>query len=157
MCSRNFNQANFSQKQLTDVRYQLSTRGQILTNPRCLKCTGQPLVELECFMCHKTKGLEAFAKSQRQDTDNAVRILCDWSTQAMLTASKRCLDCTMHQTTRQPINEANYDEPGKAFVRTERSGGYPDYFATTNSTRDTASIIVSPVQPVSAYCANLPG
>lgn len=72
MCMKNFNQANFSQKQLTDARYQVSTRGKIVTNPKCFKCTGGQLVELECYMCQKTKGLEAYAKSQRKNTDEAV-------------------------------------------------------------------------------------
>jgi hypothetical protein len=30
------------------------------------------IVEIECIMCHKTKGLECFAKSQRANSDTAV-------------------------------------------------------------------------------------
>jgi hypothetical protein len=73
MCLKNYNQANFSQKQLTDVRWQVSKQGRITTNPKCFKCTGGQLVEIECTMCHKTKGLEEFAKVQRKRPDDAVR------------------------------------------------------------------------------------
>ena len=75
MCLRNYNQANFSEKQKTDVRWQISRAGKITTLPKCFKCTGGQLVEIECVMCHKTKGLEDYAKTQRRKPDDAVRIL----------------------------------------------------------------------------------
>lgn len=74
MCLRNYNAANFSEKQKTDVRYQISKQGRITTNPKCLKCTGGQLVEIECSHCHKTKGLEDFAKVQRRKPDDSVRM-----------------------------------------------------------------------------------
>ncbi|KAH6618575.1 Stc1 domain-containing protein [Boeremia exigua] len=123
MCLRNYNQANFSQKQLTDVRYQVSKAGRINTNPKCFKCTGGQLVELDCVMCHKTKGLEEFAKTQRKNTDSA-----------------RCYDCTSIQLEREPVEEQTYDDPRKAFTRQESSSGnYPDYFNSSASSRDTDS------------------
>lgn len=76
MCLKNFNQASFSQKQLTDVRWQVSRTGKITTNPKCSKCTGSQPVEIECVMCHKTKGLEEYSKTQRRRPDDAVRIQC---------------------------------------------------------------------------------
>ena len=75
MCQRNYNAANFSEKQKADVRWQLLNAGRITTNPKCLKCTGGQLVEMECTMCHTAKGLEGFAKTQRKKPDDAVRIL----------------------------------------------------------------------------------
>lgn len=72
MCLRNYNAANFSEKQKTDARWQISKQGRITTNPRCFKCTGGQLVEIECSHCHNTKGLEDFAKSQRRKPGDAV-------------------------------------------------------------------------------------
>lgn len=74
MCLKNYNVAMYSEKQLTDVRWQLSRANKITTNPKCLKCAGQTIVEIECVMCHKTKGLEDFAKAQRKKLDDAVSI-----------------------------------------------------------------------------------
>lgn len=74
MCEKNYNAANFSEKQKTDVRWQLSRSGRITTLPRCFKCTGGQIVEIECVLCHKTKGLEDFAKVQRRKPDDAVCI-----------------------------------------------------------------------------------
>lgn len=73
MCLKNYNQAMFSEKQLTDVRWQLSrSTNKITTNPKCVKCSGHAPVEIECVMCHKTKGLEEYAKVQRRKPDDAV-------------------------------------------------------------------------------------
>ena len=75
MCDKNRSLANYSEKQKTDVRVQLSRPPyQIIKNPKCSQCTGGQIVELECTMCHHTKGLEAFAKSQSRKPDTAVRI-----------------------------------------------------------------------------------
>jgi hypothetical protein len=73
MCLKNYNAANFSEKQKTDARWQISRQGRITSNPKCFKCTGGQLVEIECSHCHKTKGLEEFAKTQRRKPDDAVR------------------------------------------------------------------------------------
>ncbi|KAJ8116054.1 hypothetical protein OPT61_g2445 [Boeremia exigua] len=123
MCQKNFNEANFSQKQLTDVRYQVSRTGRITTNPKCFRCTGGQLVEMECVMCHKTKGLEDFAKTQRKNPDNA-----------------RCWNCTESQVSREAVNERDYVDPNRAFLRTEGSDGrYPDYWTSVDSASGTAS------------------
>ncbi|KAF2629826.1 hypothetical protein BU25DRAFT_364158 [Macroventuria anomochaeta] len=123
MCLKNYNQANFSQKQLTDVRWQVSRSGRITTNPKCSKCTGGQLVEIECVMCHKTKGLEGYAKVQRKKPDDAT-----------------CYDCMEIQVSREPVDEVRYEDPTKAFITTESSGGsYPDYWSSASSTRDTTS------------------
>ncbi|EAT85278.2 hypothetical protein SNOG_07812 [Parastagonospora nodorum SN15] len=58
-------------RQLTDLRWQVRTAGNYTQPINCRRCTGEPLVEIECFMCHKTKGLEEFAKSQRCSPDHA--------------------------------------------------------------------------------------
>jgi hypothetical protein len=70
-CRKNVIRARFSTKQLTDLRYALKTTGR-MAPISCMSCTGQQLVEVECVMCRKTKGLEEFAKSQRNKPDNAV-------------------------------------------------------------------------------------
>lgn len=157
MCERNYNAANFSQKQLTDVRYQISTMGKITKNPKCFKCTGHQLVELECYMCHKTKGLEAFAKSQRSNPEEAVSIQRHFSSNTD-TPNKRCYACTEIQLAREPVHETTYDDPKNAFVRTEDpNGNYYDYFASSNSIYENASSVVSAMQSLFTYLADSEG
>ena len=72
MCDKNLPQVRFSNKQLNDVRSQIEKEGRMTKTPKCLTCSGGRLVELECVVCHKTKGLEDFAKSQRKVQDTAV-------------------------------------------------------------------------------------
>lgn len=72
MCEKNYNSANFSKKQLDDARYQILKTNKIMKNPRCIKCNGQQVVEIECVVCYKTKGLEQFANSQSKDKGTAV-------------------------------------------------------------------------------------
>ncbi|KAF3048160.1 hypothetical protein E8E12_010931 [Didymella heteroderae] len=125
MCLKNYNAANFSEKQKTDVRWQISMAGRITTNPKCFGCAGGQLVEIECSYCHKTKGLEDFAKAQRRRSDDA-----------------QCYACTEIQLAREAVerHERLYEEPGKAFINTESSSGrVPEYWSSTNSTRDTES------------------
>jgi hypothetical protein len=71
-CNKSYNQANFSKKQLDDARLQIQNSGRIVQNPKCNKCTGGRVFELECVMCHKTKGEKDFSKTQRKAPDNAV-------------------------------------------------------------------------------------
>jgi hypothetical protein len=71
-CNKNYNQASFSKKQLDEVRLQIQTSGKIVQNPKCNKCTGARIFELECVMCHKTKGEKEFSKTQRKVPDDAV-------------------------------------------------------------------------------------
>ncbi|KAJ4398641.1 hypothetical protein N0V91_010073 [Didymella pomorum] len=125
MCLRNYNAANFSEKQKTDARWQISKQGRITTNPRCFKCTGGQLVEIECSHCHKTKGLEDFAKSQRRKPGDA-----------------QCYACTEVQLSREAVeqHEEDYDKPGKAFFNTESSGGRaPEYWSSIHSSRTESS------------------
>ena len=145
MCLKNFNAANFSEKQKTDVRWQISRYGKITTNPKCSKCTGGQLVEIECVMCHKTKGLEDFAKVQRKKPDDAVRISFP-SHRAALTQHQTCYACIEIQVTREPVNEERYNDPNKAFIEMESSGGsYPDYWTSASSAHDTTSSAVSTI------------
>ncbi|KAF9698346.1 hypothetical protein EKO04_003645 [Ascochyta lentis] len=126
MCSRNLSQITFSEKQLSDVRWQLSRPAplnRIDTNPKCVKCSGQRVVEIECVMCHETKGLEAYAKVQRRKPDDAT-----------------CYDCVDIQVKREAVCEATYEDPTRAFIKTDSSSGnLPDYFVSASSNRDTAS------------------
>lgn len=49
----------------------------LFKHPKCTKCTGQQNVEMTCKFCDVTKGLEDFAKNQRNNPDNAVSRLSD--------------------------------------------------------------------------------
>jgi hypothetical protein len=73
-CHKNFPPTKYSTKQLTDLRYQLHHHGRQSTAINCVNCTGQQIVEIECTMCHKTKGLDEYAKSQRSKPDTAVSV-----------------------------------------------------------------------------------
>ncbi|KAF3008635.1 hypothetical protein E8E13_008478 [Curvularia kusanoi] len=123
MCDKNYNQNRFSQKQLTDARYQVHTKGTITKHPRCLTCCGSNFVEIECVGCHKTKGLEDFAKSQRKVLDTAM-----------------CYNCMEAQVSREAINEDIYWKDDKQFIREEMSnGGWPEYWKSAKSCTDTES------------------
>jgi DNA repair protein RAD7 len=71
-CRKNLPQTKYSTKQLTDLRYQIKHQGRCTKAINCQPCTGNQVVEIECTMCHKTKGLEEFAKCQRNKPDTAV-------------------------------------------------------------------------------------
>lgn len=117
-CFKSFNQPNFSNKQLTDARYQVLKFGKINKAPNCQKCSGQQIVEIECTRCDKTKGLEEFAKSQIRKPDTAV-----------------CFKCTEVQLSQTAINDDLYDDNQLAFLPPESSAGnYPEYFSSANST-----------------------
>ncbi|UPX16030.1 UV-damaged DNA-binding protein rad7 [Ascochyta rabiei] len=124
MCSKNFNTALFSEKQLADARWQISRSVPLSKiSTKCVKCSGQRVVEIECVMCHETKGLEAFAKAQRKKPDDAT-----------------CYACVDIQVKREAVNERRYEDPTLAFINTDSSSGvFPDYFTTASSIGDTAS------------------
>jgi DNA repair protein RAD7 len=72
-CRKHMMFTRFSIKQLTDYRYQIKNNVRNPHLPKCQKCAGgHQVVEIECTMCHKTKGMEEFAKSQRNVADTAV-------------------------------------------------------------------------------------
>ena len=58
-----------------------------------MPCTGGQPVEIECSVCGITKGLEAFAKSQRKKIDTA-----------------ECFKCTEKRLDVDPINEDVYED-----------------------------------------------
>lgn len=85
------------------------------------------MVELECFMCNETKGLEEFAKAQRSKPDHAVKqplYALDFSG-ANLLSGQKCMKCMQEQLDMEPINERKYDDP-EAVVIPEH-GSYYDY------------------------------
>ncbi|KAH7075967.1 Stc1 domain-containing protein [Paraphoma chrysanthemicola] len=115
-CSRNLPLARFSEKQLTDARYQVLHHGSIAKPINCQNCTGAQITEIECTFCFKWKGLEDFAKSQRANSNTA-----------------RCFQCTDEQVNRQPIKEDPYEKE-KPFITPDFSGGVaPDYWTTKDS------------------------
>lgn len=71
-CLKTIHQSKFSARQLNHARWQVQNSGRIGEGMKCQRCTGQQTVELECTMCDKTKGLEAFSKTQRAQPDTAV-------------------------------------------------------------------------------------
>ncbi|OCK73768.1 hypothetical protein K432DRAFT_398622 [Lepidopterella palustris CBS 459.81] len=112
-CIKWKSQVNFSNKQLAEARYQYY-KGGVNANVtiNCRLCTGGQVVELECWMCHKTKGLDEFAKAQRSKPDNA-----------------KCMDCMQKQLELEPVDEAKY-----AKVKEEKKKGArsdTDYYASS--------------------------
>ncbi|KAL6705565.1 hypothetical protein ACN47E_006682 [Coniothyrium glycines] len=120
-CSKNLGQARYSSKQLDDARFNIKTHGSITKPINCQRCTGQQIVELECNMCGKTKGLEAFAKTQAKNPDTA-----------------KCFKCMEEQLNEVPIAAEKYEDPTKAFITRGRPGGSTlDYFSPATSTEDS--------------------
>lgn len=52
------------------------TRNPASVNVTCKVCTPAQTVELTCYICDTTKGLEGFAKNQRKDPDRARCLKC---------------------------------------------------------------------------------
>lgn len=76
-CNKWKGETNFSNKQLGNLRIKVAKFGNAATSASdaglvCRLCTGGQVVEKECAMCGKTKGLEEFAKVQRTRGDDAV-------------------------------------------------------------------------------------
>lgn len=112
-CSKNLPQARFSAKQLNDARRQIKESCKVNKPISCQSCTGQQVVEIECTMCGKTKGLEEFAKSQRRNPDTA-----------------KCYQCVEMILAQDAIEEDKYEDPDKAFVTPNHSNGtHPEYFS----------------------------
>lgn len=117
----------YSNVQLTNARRQIKDSGKITKAINCRKCMGQRVVEIECIMCNKTKGIEEFAKSQRKNSDTA-----------------KCFKCMEEQVRQEPINERRYEPGGNPFDTPDHSGGnYPEYWSTTSSTAGSSSTYVS--------------
>jgi hypothetical protein len=136
-CNKNYNQASFSKKQLDEVRLQIQTSGKIVQNPKCNKCTGARVFELECVMCHKTKGEKEFSKTQRKVPDDAVCSLFRQRRQ-LLTLIQTCYACIELQVKQEPVNEEDYEDPSRAFLTGLHSqGNYPDYFAPKALPKDS--------------------
>jgi DNA repair protein RAD7 len=139
-CSKNLPQAKYSIKQLTDARWQVKNVGRINKSINCQPCTGQRVVEVECTMCGKTKGLEDFAKSQRSKPDTA-----------------KCFKCVEVQLADLPVNEDRYEEPEKAFITPDHSNGQiPEYWSSATSTTDSSSTYVSTTTPICLKPADYP-
>ncbi|KAF2263439.1 hypothetical protein CC78DRAFT_617697 [Lojkania enalia] len=118
-CSRYFGHTRFSHKQILDAKRAIKDKGVNATyRIKCMACAGGPLVEIECMMCHKTKGLEEFAKVQRAKPDNA-----------------KCMACVEDQLALDAVEHDKYEDGRKAFEQVDSSGGvYPDYWVPDMST-----------------------
>ncbi|KAF2872924.1 Stc1 domain-containing protein [Massariosphaeria phaeospora] len=119
-CHRYLIQDRYSQNQLDKARYDIMKRGPTARYvAHCRGCAGGQTVEIECIMCHKTKGLEDFAKSQKKKPDSA-----------------KCFECVDEQLDREPIEEERYEDPREAFRPLEDSASateYPDYWAPSTT------------------------
>ncbi|KAF1829910.1 hypothetical protein BDW02DRAFT_592267 [Decorospora gaudefroyi] len=124
-CSKNLPQAKYSIKQLTDARWHVKNLGSIGTTVKCQSCTGgKQVVEVECTMCGKTKGVEQFAKSQRSKPDTA-----------------KCFKCVEIQLADEPVNDEIYERPDAAFITPDHSNGnMPEYWSSATSTTASASV-----------------
>lgn len=97
-------------------------------------------------MCHKTKGLEEFAKSQRKKPDSAVSTNTQLAG-ALLICSQKCYACVDDQLAQDAVEDEAYEEPHKAFIPVEHSAGnYPEYW--TSSTLTNPSEAVSGKDPL---------
>jgi hypothetical protein len=134
-CHKNFPPTKYSAKQLTNLRYQIHNHGRQTTAIKCMNCTGQQVVELECTMCHKTKGLEEYAKSQRSKPDTAVSITILVGLH-VLTPYQKCFKCIEDQVTREPVDGGRYEGDHKRiFLTPDSHNGYtPDYWSSNDST-----------------------
>ncbi|KAH7398634.1 Stc1 domain-containing protein [Phaeosphaeria sp. MPI-PUGE-AT-0046c] len=118
-CSKNLPQVKYSTKQLTDFCYQVKTQGRITKDINCHNCSGgAQVVELECTMCHKTKGQEDFARSQWAKPDTA-----------------RCFKCTDNLVKQKPIDHDRYAIGNRPFVTPDEVNGHkPEYWSSAGST-----------------------
>ncbi|KAF2830254.1 hypothetical protein CC86DRAFT_379695 [Ophiobolus disseminans] len=124
-CNKSMGHARYSEKQLTDYRWQIKNGARPIKLPRCQKCAGgNQLVELECTMCHVTKGLGDFARTQRNVPDTA-----------------QCFQCTDIQVAHQPYSEERYADQTRPFVTADHStdGVIPDYWSSSSSTHGTST------------------
>ncbi|KAL5116011.1 UV-damaged DNA-binding protein rad7 [Pleosporales sp. CAS-2024a] len=113
--------AKYSTKQLTDLRFHFKTQGNYDKRINCQKCTGQPIVEIECIMCHKTKGILDFAKSQRTKPDDA-----------------KCYACIAKQVSREPVNHRAYEEGVNFRTPDHSNGATPEYWTTAGSDMESS-------------------
>lgn len=98
-----------------------------------MQCTGAQPVEIECTVCGITKGLEAFAKSQRTKIDRA-----------------ECFKCTERRLNVDPYTESKYQAENRshAFSHEDESQFQPSVFDVS-----TASDVVSTVKDPIYSCS----
>lgn len=77
-CKKIRMQSAFSKRQLDILRNAMVIEGAKAVTGRghakCRTCVGGQTVELRCCICDQIRGLEKFAKAQRQNRDRAVSI-----------------------------------------------------------------------------------
>ncbi|OJJ32436.1 hypothetical protein ASPWEDRAFT_44552 [Aspergillus wentii DTO 134E9] len=92
-CKKVRMQSAFSKRQLDSLRNAIVLKGTKALaisghGAKCRQCVGGQTVELKCCICDKIKGLDEFAKSQRQNRDSA-----------------RCLNCVQNHAEADPVLE----------------------------------------------------
>ncbi|EAW14164.1 uncharacterized protein ACLA_071970 [Aspergillus clavatus NRRL 1] len=109
-------------RQLEALRHAILAQGQrvalVKNNTKCRICTRNQTVELRCCVCDKIKGLDDFAKTQRQDRDTA-----------------RCMNCVQSHAEAAPVLEEH-----KLLTETEPSTAYD---TRTTNPFDEHSLVAS--------------
>ncbi|KAI9044056.1 uncharacterized protein KD926_001879 [Aspergillus affinis] len=93
VCEKFRMQSAYSKRQIDILRNVIVVQGPRAAHgahARCRVCVGGPNSEIRCYICDQTKGLEEFAKNQRQNRDIA-----------------RCLNCVQNHTDAEPVLEEN--------------------------------------------------
>ncbi|PSN69144.1 hypothetical protein BS50DRAFT_586494 [Corynespora cassiicola Philippines] len=113
-CNKHKSHQNYSNRMISEARYGIKNRHAWSVN--CIPCAGNgQLMEMECIVCHETKGLDDFAKVQRKKPDSA-----------------KCFACMDKQLELNPVEEDRYDDPREAFIDdADTYGKYPEYWPTT--------------------------
>ncbi|KAK1143475.1 hypothetical protein N8T08_006281 [Aspergillus melleus] len=93
VCKKFRIQDYYSKRQIDNLRNAIAVQGARAAHQahaKCRDCVGGPNLEIRCFVCDQTKGLEEFAKNQRQNRDTA-----------------RCLSCVQNHADVEPLLEEN--------------------------------------------------
>ncbi|KAF2708266.1 hypothetical protein K504DRAFT_491945 [Pleomassaria siparia CBS 279.74] len=108
-CEKHKNPPNFSETQLNHAR--MAMRNRIQYSVKCNQCNGSRIMEIKCTSCLDTKGLEEFAKSQRNKPDSAI-----------------CFECTEIQLATEAVEPERYDNHRDAFQPSENDERWPEYW-----------------------------
>ncbi|MBE7182151.1 MAG: hypothetical protein INR71_13280 [Terriglobus roseus] len=140
--------ANFSGKQLAGLREQVAQRGQAAAQTYevvCIACaSGGQNVEMTCVDCHRTMGLEAFAKAHRKDRDNAKCLKCMEKRVALKTVGEVELGLRFGERDEQAGLDAYYycesEDGGSSFDASSLTGGASESGVSSSSLSSRSSM-----------------
>jgi hypothetical protein len=109
-----------------------------------MPCTGHQVVEIECTVCNKWKGLEDYAKSQRTKPDEAVSLSVRPCLQIpLLTPFQECFACVDDRLNQNPVSEDIYigEDRTKAIAPADEdvATNWPSAFTSTVTGSDAVS------------------